>query len=87
MSEAAVPFSFDNCFPKKGHGVFPFATSFAIFSAKGKTVEVGMAHFDTEAKRYSILDAPGHKNYVPNMIAGAAQVRRAGTIVSKHVQV
>ena len=36
--------------------------------AKGKTVEVGRAHFDTDKKRYTVLDAPGHKNYVPAMI-------------------
>eukprot|EP00469_Lotharella_globosa_P000196 CAMPEP_0167808796 /NCGR_PEP_ID=MMETSP0111_2-20121227/23407_1 /TAXON_ID=91324 /ORGANISM="Lotharella globosa, Strain CCCM811" /LENGTH=144 /DNA_ID=CAMNT_0007707049 /DNA_START=58 /DNA_END=491 /DNA_ORIENTATION=- len=36
--------------------------------AKGKTEECGHAYFETNTTRYTILDAPGHKGYVPHMI-------------------
>jgi len=50
--------------------------------AKGKTVEVGRANLETEHMRYTIFDAPGHKNYVPNMIMGAAMSDFASLVIS-----
>ncbi|KAJ2745805.1 translation termination factor GTPase eRF3 [Coemansia sp. BCRC 34301] len=50
--------------------------------AKGKTVECGRAYFETAKRRYTILDAPGHKNYVPHMLSGAAQADVGVLIIS-----
>lgn len=50
--------------------------------AKGKTVEVGRATLETSTKRYTIFDAPGHKNYVPDMIMGAAMADTAALVIS-----
>ncbi|PYH46561.1 translation termination factor GTPase eRF3 [Aspergillus saccharolyticus JOP 1030-1] len=57
--------------------------------AKGKTVEVGRAHFEITKKsdpsitrNFSILDAPGHKAYVHHMIGGATQADVGVLVIS-----
>jgi len=52
---------------------------------KGKTVEIGKAYFRTPKKRFTILDAPGHSGYLPNMLQGACQADFAGLVISAKV--
>ena len=50
--------------------------------ARGVTINVHHAEYETEKRHYAHVDCPGHADYVKNMITGAAQMDGAILVVS-----
>ncbi len=52
--------------------------------SKEKSITIAVAHVEaeTDERHYAIVDCPGHKDYIKNMITGAAQMDGAILVVS-----
>lgn len=49
---------------------------------RGITINTAHVEYETESRHYAHIDAPGHADYVKNMITGAAQMDGAILVVS-----
>lgn len=52
--------------------------------ARSKAITIAVAHveFETDNRHYALVDCPGHKDYIKNMITGAAQMDGAILVIS-----
>ena len=68
-----------------GKGSFKYAWVLDKLKAereRGITIDIALWKFETEKYYVTVIDAPGHRDFIKNMITGTSQVRLVFLLIS-----